>query len=326
MGPPNLQRSLYRKTLRLIAGVVRAGTAQVAAARWAEFIPSCVALDRGDDLAVIARKCFERSESSPAALSNGFNFVKEAAGSVFSIEVRALWERIIYSQGCDLVSGIGLMSASFVIAGGDLVPTASVEARAREFSTFIEQLIHKITTNVTQVLNLKSNFKHTRKTLERAHEIVVRVANIHRSDSDAENYTTFSLINESKCSEYILNIILFNVLRNMGFVCILVDSNLHFRWIRVDLADKGSSSSAHAKVLFLSWSYGVKKRKEVEALSITTNTQWFRRVPWDDETRKSVLCELLRRQLSCVYRNSTDFATEKARGSICKEQIMILVM
>ncbi|CCW65808.1 unnamed protein product [Phytomonas sp. EM1] len=326
MSSANLTRSLYRKALRIIATVVRANATKVAAARWAEFIPSCVNVDHGDDLAVIARKCFVTSANSPAVITNAFIFLKEASESVFSIEVRALWEKILYSEDCDLVSAIGLISASFEMVGTDLALTASVETRSKEFSTLIEQLIHKITITVMEEVDLKRNFRGTRKILEQVHKIIVKETNICRSDAEAKDYTALSLVNQSRCSEYILNVVLFTVLRNMGFACFLVGSGLHFRWIRVDLFDKGRNRSRVAKVLFVSWSYGVKKQKEVEALIGITNTQWFRRVPWDGEARKHVLCELLRKQLSSACGDTSDSATENARRSICKEQILILLM
>lgn len=310
-----LAHSLYRRVLKLVAVAEQPHTQRIVQTRWMEFVPPQVWIAPGDNLRDIVRRSFE-APYTPAAATSAFTFLKEARDSLFSIWVLAEWERVEGKDHWDLYDGMVLMSAALYGARIGCDSQQAFESTIKDYQVCTRSYVQNLAKTVQERTDVRALELGDVEELAKFVALVREASALGRRDATPEDFSLISLLQNRCASEYVLNIILLLVLRALNIHCTLVGADLSFRWVRVMPRDS-------APTIFASWTYGAMRRREVERLVRTADTQWYRSVPWDAVQRKSVICGLLRRQLGCLPA-PLDSSGRKVK-STCKEQILFLL-
>ncbi|CAM42435.1 conserved hypothetical protein [Leishmania braziliensis MHOM/BR/75/M2904] len=311
-----LARHLYRRVLRLVSVAEQPHTQRIAQVQWAEFMPSQVWIAPDDELRRIVRRSFE-APHTPSTLTNAFAFLKEARSSLFSIWVLAEWERLEEKQDpWDVYDGMALMSAALHGACVGCDSQQSFERCIKDYQMGIRSCVQNIAQSVQERMDVRSLEAGRAKDLNTFVRLVREASTLERREAKPADFSFVSLLQSHCASEYVLNIVLVFVLRALDIHSTLVGANLSFRWVRV-------MPRKNTPPIFASWTYGAMRRREVEQLIRTADTQWYRSVPWDASQRKGVVCALLQRQLGCLP-GHLDTRSESIM-STCKKQILFLL-
>ncbi|GET91003.1 hypothetical protein, conserved [Leishmania tarentolae] len=311
----DLVHSLYRRVLKIVSAADQPHTQRIVQTQWVEFVPSEVCISPGDDLRHILRRSFE-TLGTPAAVTNAFNFLKEAPNSLFSIWVLAEWEQLEGRDHWDLFDGMALMSAALYGACVGCDSQQRFESCIKDYQVRIRSYVHNIAKSVQEQIEVRSLEAGKAEDLSTFIKLVREVSTLKRREAKPEDFSLVSLLQSRCASEYLLNIIITFVLRDLDIHSTLVGADLPFRWVRV--MPRNSASP-----IFASWTYGAMRRREVERIIRTADTQWYHSVPWDAAQRKSIICALLRHQLGCL---SAPLNTGADRiTSSCKKQILFLL-
>lgn len=309
-----LARTLYRRVLKLVSVAKQPHTQRIVQTQWVEFVPSEVWIAPGDELRHIVRRSFE-APYTPAAVTNAFNFLKEAEDSLFSIRVLAEWERLERQDHWDLYDGMALMSAALHGACVGCHSQMSFESCIKDYQVRIGSYVQNIAKSVQERIEVRSLEAGRVEDLSKFIKFVREASALERREAKPEDFSLVALLQNRCASEYVLNIIVTFVLRALNIHSTLVGADLSFRWVRV-------MPRNNASPIFASWSYGAMRRREVERLIRTADTHWYRSVPWDASQRKSVVCALLRRQLGCL---PASLDTSAKIQTSCKKQILFLL-
>lgn len=308
----NLVRTLFRRSLRVATIAERANATHIVKDRWAEFIPRKVLVQKSDHLPQIVRRCFEAPLTSNSH-SQGFAFLREAMGSLLTIELLSSWEQIAQEEDFDLCHSLALISAASELAEKEAYQLGSLSVLVSKYAQFFQKHVAQAQERITSDLEREGiSVQSVKEAILRIHED----QKFERREVQPEDFTLRHLLKEGKASEYILNIFLSLVFAGRAEECTLVGVDLVFRWLRL-------STTKRQNLIFATWSYGAFERKNMERFIKTADSQWFKKQENTLQNRKNVVCSLLRRQLSLLA--TSELPSKDRQLAICKEQILFLL-
>lgn len=336
---------LYRKVLRYMKAVTVLHYERVAFDRWAEYIPRGVEVHVKDTPQTICRRIFEARR--PPGKSNSdavFGFLRSAHSDMQDFHILSLWEREVKKGSFDLLDGLCILSSALFLPKVALCASKIQAPPQTETTHTLENLKGWIQRAIKVPLppfpsNVTASSAITKASTRSCHEFYVTVLSrvtqhtgFSRQETSPLDYSLVNLEKQGRASEYVLNILLQSILEKNGLPAEMVGfTDYPFPLVKVPSGgEKGSP-------FYISWSYGVLSKGEVEqAIGRCHNGHWYRSTnPWGASLRRTILCDLLRKQLSLASHPASTAAGSESgdsaatlsryRSHICREQLMFLL-
>lgn len=328
---------LYRRVLKLVAAAQASpAAAKIAEARWAEYLPSSMRIERDESMRSVVRRCFVRSAASPESVADGFAFLREASSSFLGIELLALWDDIADERGTrsggayNLSRGIALISAAMDLCqddplcggrGAETCTPGLLGRTALAYENWMRKFVDGASPSGEQppAATVKSLTEYSR--------CLQADAKLRRNDSRPEDFTLVSALRRGEASESLLNILLFLKLeREAELSCCPTGIHMAFPWVRAQKADATGAASKGSAV-FVSWSYGAMTKADVERRVPVPDKQWSFPYPTSDpERRKEILIVMLKKQLTALSSSDPGSVNRLPQKlSLCKEQFIYLL-